>query len=56
METREMLEDQLQRSRKRSEHVLELENEIIKSKQQINNMALVSCHFFHNFPWIFICD
>lgn len=46
METREMLEDQLQRSRKRSEHVLELENEIIKCKQQINDMALVSSSSF----------
>ena len=37
---REMLEDQLQRSRKRSEHVMTLESEIIKYKQKLNDMAL----------------
>ncbi|KAK3922874.1 Protein Daple [Frankliniella fusca] len=40
METREMLEEQLQSSRKRSEHVLDLENELIKCKKQINEMGL----------------
>lgn len=37
-----MLEEQLQSSRKRSEHVLDLENELIKCKKQINEMGLVS--------------
>lgn len=40
METKEMLEEQLQRSRKRSEHVMTLESEIIKYKQKLNDMAL----------------
>lgn len=35
-----MLEDQLQRARKRSEHVMTLESEIIKYKQKLNDMAL----------------
>lgn len=34
-----MLEEQLQRSRKRSEHVMDLESEIIKYKQKLNDMA-----------------
>ena len=34
-----MLEEQLQRSRKRSEHVMNLESEIIKYKQKLNDMA-----------------
>lgn len=37
---REMLEEQLQRSRKRSEHAMGLETEIIKYKQKLNDMAL----------------
>lgn len=37
---REMLEEQLARSRKRSEHVMALESEIIKYKQKLNDMAL----------------
>lgn len=37
---REMLEEQLQRARKRSEHVMTLESEIIKYKQKINDMSL----------------
>lgn len=37
---REMLEEQLQRWRKRSEHVMSLESEIIKYKQKLNDMAL----------------
>ncbi|XP_016840848.1 daple-like protein [Nasonia vitripennis] len=40
METREMLEEQLNSSRKRSEKVLELESEIIKYEQLLNDMAL----------------
>lgn len=35
-----MLEEQLARSRKRSEHVMALESEIIKYKQKLNDMAL----------------
>lgn len=35
-----MLEEQLVRSRKRSEHVMTLEAEIIKYKQKLNDMAL----------------
>lgn len=35
-----MLEEQLQRARKRGEHVLELESEIIKYKQQLNDFTL----------------
>lgn len=35
-----MLEEQLQRWRKRSEHVMTLESEIIKYKQKLNDMAL----------------
>lgn len=34
-----MLEEQLQRSRKRSEHVMNLESEIMKYKQKLNDMA-----------------
>ncbi|XP_043261391.1 girdin isoform X1 [Colletes gigas] len=40
METREMLEDQLNSSRRRADKVLELESEIIKYKQLLNDMAL----------------
>jgi hypothetical protein len=40
LETREMLEEQLQRARKRGDHVLELESEIIKYKQQLNDFTL----------------
>ncbi|CAK9824149.1 CCDC88A [Anthophora retusa] len=40
METREMLEDQLNSSRRRADKVLELESEIIKYKQSLNDMAL----------------
>jgi hypothetical protein len=35
-----MLEEQLQRARKRGDHVLELESEIIKYKQQVNDLTL----------------
>lgn len=37
---REMLEEQLQRSRKRSDHAMQLETEIMKYKQRLNDMAL----------------
>ncbi|XP_018393533.1 PREDICTED: girdin [Cyphomyrmex costatus] len=40
METREMLEEQLSSSRNRADKVLELESEIIKFKQLLNDMAL----------------
>ncbi|XP_014471208.1 PREDICTED: girdin isoform X2 [Dinoponera quadriceps] len=40
METREMLEEQLNSSRNRADKVLELESEIIKYKQLLNDMAL----------------
>jgi hypothetical protein len=40
LETREMLEEQLQRARKRGDHVLELESEIIKYKQHVNDLTL----------------
>lgn len=40
METREMLEEQLSSSRSRADKVLELESEIIKYKQLLNDMAL----------------
>ncbi|XP_047355812.1 protein Daple [Vespa velutina] len=40
METREMLEEQLSSSRRRADKVLELESEIIKYKQLLNDMAL----------------
>lgn len=41
METREMLEEQLSSSRNRADKVLDLESEIIKYKQLLNDMALV---------------
>jgi len=41
METKEMLEEQLSLSRNRTDKVLELESEIIKYKQLLNDMALV---------------
>lgn len=37
---RDMLEEQLQRWRKRSEHVIALESEIISYKQKLNDMTL----------------
>ncbi|XP_066586200.1 girdin [Prorops nasuta] len=40
METREMLEEQLNSSRRRADKVLELENEILKYKQRLNDMQL----------------
>ncbi|XP_050088449.1 girdin [Anopheles aquasalis] len=40
LETKDMLEEQLQRSRKRSDQVMTLEAEIIKFKQMLNDMSL----------------
>lgn len=40
LETKEMLEEQLTRSRKRSEQSMILESEIIKYKQKLNDMVL----------------
>lgn len=40
LETREMLEAQLARSRQRAEHVLELEAEVLQLKQAINDVTL----------------
>lgn len=40
METREMLEEQLASSRRRADKVLELETEILKYKQLLNDEAL----------------
>lgn len=40
METREMLEEQLSASRRRADKVLELESEILKYKQLLNDVAL----------------
>lgn len=48
METREMLEEQLDSLRKRADKVLELESEIIKYKQLLNDMALVTILPFYN--------
>lgn len=41
METREMLEEQLTSTRRRSDKVPELESEIIKYKQLLNDATLV---------------
>lgn len=40
-ETRDMLEAQLARARQRSDHMLELEAQLLTSKQTINDIALV---------------
>lgn len=40
LETREMLEEQLASARRRGEHVLQLEGDILKYKQQINELSL----------------
>nr|CAD7574564.1 unnamed protein product [Timema californicum] len=40
LETKDMLEEQLQRARKRGDHVLELESELLKYKQQVNELAI----------------
>ncbi|XP_075227701.1 uncharacterized protein LOC142328094 isoform X2 [Lycorma delicatula] len=39
-ETREMLEEQLARARKRADHMVQLEADILKFKQTINDLAL----------------
>lgn len=41
LETREMLESQILRARQRAEHVLELEAELLASKQNYNDIVLV---------------
>lgn len=41
LETREMLESQLARARQRTDHMLELEAELLSCKQKINDIALV---------------
>lgn len=41
LETREMLESQILRARQRAEHVLELEAELLVSKQSYNDIVLV---------------
>lgn len=41
-ETREMLEEQLARARKRGDHIMQLEASILQYKQTINDLALVS--------------
>lgn len=40
-ETREMLEEQLARARKRGDHLLQLEASILQYKQTINDLVLV---------------
>lgn len=42
METRDALEEQLQRARKRAEQCLSLEAAMIKLKREANDIALVS--------------
>lgn len=42
METRDALEEQLQRARKRAEQCLTLEAAMIKLKREANDIALVS--------------
>lgn len=42
LETREMLENQLARARQRADHVLQLEAELLSSKQKINEILIVS--------------
>ena len=42
VETKEMLEEQLDTARKRSEQIVELETAVLKYKQQINDLSLVS--------------
>lgn len=43
-ETREMLEEQLARARKRADHMVQLEADVLKYKQTINDLALVICY------------
>ena len=40
VETKEMLEDQLESARKRSERVLSLENEVLRFKTELNNSQI----------------
>jgi Lon protease-like protein len=44
METKQMLEDQLSSSHKRVETVIELENEIMRYKQQLEETTAVSLY------------
>lgn len=45
METRDALEEQLQRARKRAEQCLSLEAAMIKLKRESNDIALVSYYY-----------
>lgn len=47
METRDALEEQLQRARKRAEQCLTLEAAMIKLKREANDIALVDCITFY---------
>lgn len=42
LETREMLEEQLQQARRRADKGMDLQHEIMKMKQRENDVALVS--------------
>lgn len=46
METRDALEEQLQRARKRADQCLSLEAAMIKLKREANDIALVSTMIF----------
>lgn len=45
LETREMLEEQLQQARRRADKGMDLQHEIMKMKQRENDVALVSILF-----------
>lgn len=56
-ETREMLEEQLTKARKKAEHALKLESDILQHKQTIDEITMVSnsnflffilCYFLHD--------
>lgn len=49
LETREMLESQLARARQRGDHVLELEADLLSSKQNFNDILLVSLIKYYHF-------
>lgn len=49
METRDALEEQLQRARKRAEQCLSLEAAMIKLKRESNDIALVSYYMIIKF-------
>jgi len=49
METQEMLEGQLERARKRGDRVMDLEADILKLRQQTNELSLVSFHCYSMF-------